>query len=81
MAAFLAPHGALPATRVVMNEAAEGSRILRSAWGAGARPLVVLLTVEGGGHVWFGGRRAEREGAAHDLSASGEIVRFFGAWR
>jgi polyhydroxybutyrate depolymerase len=81
MAAFLAPYGVLPASRVLVGRGADGTRILRSAWGAGARPAVVLLTVEGGGHVWFGGRRAQRGAAAQDLSASGEVVRFFAAWR
>lgn len=80
MAVFLAPYGALPAGRVVVGRGTDGTRILRSAWGAGARPAVVLLTVEGGRRTRRD-RRAQRGGTAQDLSASLEVVRFFAAWR
>jgi polyhydroxybutyrate depolymerase len=79
VAAFLAPHGRLPASRAVIDPARDGTRVLRTAWGKG--PEVVLLTVEGGAHVWPGDRRARGEGATRDIAASAEVVRFFSAWR
>lgn len=81
MGAFLRPHGALPSRESVMDPVRDGTRVLRTDWGAPARPAVVLLTVENGGHVWPGGRRARGEGATRDISASTEVVRFFATWR
>ena len=63
MAAFLRPHGRLPLTRSTIDPGPDGTRVLRSAWGAPARPQVVLLAVENGAHVWPGGRRARGQGA------------------
>jgi polyhydroxybutyrate depolymerase len=82
VAAFLRPHGRLPLTRMTIDPAPnDGTRVLRSAWGASARPEVVLLTVENGAHVWPGGRRARGQGATQDISATEEVIRFFAAWR
>jgi polyhydroxybutyrate depolymerase len=82
VAAFLRPHGRLPLTRSTINPAPDdGTRVLRSAWGAAAKPEVVLLTVENGAHVWPGGRRARGQGATQDISATTEVIRFFVAWR
>jgi polyhydroxybutyrate depolymerase len=79
--AFLRPHGARQPARSVIDPADDGTRVVRTAWGPPARPEVVLLTVENGGHVWPGGRRARGPGATRDISASAEVIRFFAAWR
>jgi polyhydroxybutyrate depolymerase len=81
VAAFRRPHGELPAVRSVIDPVRDGTRVMRTAWGRGARPDVVLLTVENGGHDWPGGRRARGEGATRDISATEEVIRFFAAWR
>jgi polyhydroxybutyrate depolymerase len=81
VAAFLRPHGRLPLARTIIDPARDGTRVLRSAWGASARPDVVLLTVENGAHVWPLGRGARGEGATRDIAASAEVIRFFAAWR
>lgn len=82
VAAFLRPHGRLPLARATLDPVPEdGTRVLRSAWGATARPQVLLLTVENGAHVWPGGRRARGDGATQDISATTEVLRFFAAWR
>jgi polyhydroxybutyrate depolymerase len=81
VSAFLRPHGRLPLTRATIDPAEDGTRVLRSAWGASTRPEVVLLTVENGAHVWPGGRRARGQGATQDISATEEVIRFLAAWR
>lgn len=81
VAAFLRPHGARSPDRSVIDPAQDGTRVIRTAWGPSARPEVVLMTVENGGHVWPGGRRARGPGATRDIEASAEVIRFFAAWR
>jgi polyhydroxybutyrate depolymerase len=81
VSAFLRPHGRLPLTRTTIDPAPQdGTRVLRSAWGASTNPQVLLLTVENGAHVWPGGRRARGEGATRDISATEEVIRFLAAW-
>ena len=73
----------LTATRQVIDPADDGIRTVQDDWtDAQARAVVRLLTIEGGGHVWPGGRRADRQGGStRDITANAEVLRFFDLWR
>ena len=59
-----------------------GLRVVTEDWRDGrGRVMVRLVTIEGGGHVWPGGRRSQRGGEPPSISANDEVLRFFGAWR
>lgn len=78
MAAFRAPWGRLSARETVIDPAADGMRTRLTEWrGPGGAVRVALMTVEGGGHHWPGGRRSDRRGATRDIDASAEALRFF----
>jgi polyhydroxybutyrate depolymerase len=81
VAAFRAAWGRLSERQELIDPAADGMRVLRRDWLRGDRPAVRLMTVEGGGHVWPGGRRARGDGATQDIDASAEVVAFFSLWR
>jgi polyhydroxybutyrate depolymerase len=81
VAAFRAAWGRLSERQGVIDPVVDGTRVLRRDWLRGDRPAVTLMTVEGGGHDWPGGRRARGEGAARDIDASAEVVAFFSLWR
>ncbi len=68
-----------PPVRSVIDPVADGTRVIAEDWrDAGGRTRIRLLTVEGGGHVWPGGRRAGRQGGdTRDIDANTEILRFF----
>lgn len=73
--------GLVEGTRVI-DPAEDGLRTVETTWSKGGRPHVRLLAVEGGGHVWPGGRRAARQGGGtRDISANEEILRFFSEHR
>jgi polyhydroxybutyrate depolymerase len=56
-------------------------RVTRSDFAdAQGRIPLRLLTVEGGGHTWPGGRRAPRQKGTQDISANDELLRFFALW-
>lgn len=61
----------------------DGTRpVERRDWvGADGRSLVRLLTIEGGAHVWPGGRRATRAGLGEGVDATREILAFFALYR
>lgn len=66
----------------VIDPRPDGMRTIETTWSKDGRPLVRLLKVENGGHVWPGGRRAARQGGdTADFSANTEILRFFAAHR
>ncbi len=71
MADFAAPFGPLARSDAV------GRGVRRSLWRDRAgRVRMELVAIEGGGHVWPGGRG---EGAASPVDADAEILRFFAA--
>lgn len=77
--AFLArqPPG-LAQDSAVIDPVPDGTRVDETTWTRAGRPVLRLLAVEGGGHVWPGGARARRQsGATEDISATTEILRFF----
>lgn len=80
IAAFRAPYGAGPPDEARMiDRQDDGTRVGVSTWiGRDGRPETVLMTVEGGGHAWPGGRRSARKaGTTREISAPAEIVAFF----
>lgn len=82
IAAFRAPHdAALIRSQRVIDPAPDGMRVIEADWRRGNRSVLRLLTVEGGGHDWPGGARANRRGGTRDISANAEILRFFDDWR
>jgi polyhydroxybutyrate depolymerase len=81
VAAFVAAGGpGLVTVQGQIDTAEDGMRTRVTEW---LRPdgvaQVRLLAVEGGGHVWPGGRRAARGGGTQDFTANDEILRFFAA--
>jgi poly(3-hydroxybutyrate) depolymerase len=80
-AAFRAAWGRLSETQALIDPVDDGTRVVRRDWLRRNRPAVRLMTVEGGGHVWPGGRRARGSGATQDIDASAEVVAFFSLWR
>lgn len=81
VAAFVRANGpGLVKTTRVIDPAPGNLRSVETDWSRTGRPFVRLITVEGGGHVWQGGRRATgRDGANAGISANDEILRFFAA--
>lgn len=78
IAAFLAQSPGLTPAQRIIDPVDDGTRVVETTWRDGTRPVVRLLRVEGGGHVWPGGRRARRQaGATEDIDATAEILRFF----
>lgn len=76
--AFRAPWGRLSARQSVIDPAEDGMRTRLTEWrGPQGRVRVALMTVEGGGHHWPGGRRSDRRGATRDIDAGTEAIRFF----
>lgn len=73
--------GPLTETKSVINPAEDGMRVMRSDHtDADGKVPLRLLTVEGGGHTWPGGRRAPRQRGTQDISASEELLKFFALW-
>lgn len=82
VAAFLAPFGeSLRQTHRVIDPADDGMQAVETDWTQGGRTVLRLLTIEGGGHDWPGGSRANRRGGTRDISANAEILRFFESFR
>ena len=78
IAAFYALNGHLVRTDRKIDKVDDGMSVAATTWSAGGHPVIRLLTVEGGGHVWPGGRRAQRQdNATGDIDATTEILRFF----
>ena len=79
IASFLKADGALtgPGVQAIIDPADDGMRVIEHEWrDAAGRPMVRLLAVEGGGHVWPGGQRSETGGTL-DINANTEVLRFF----
>lgn len=78
---FRRPHGRAVRRTGEIDARRDGTRVIRTEWVRDGRAVVVLLTVEGGGHVWPGSRRARGPGATREIEASAEVMRFFSDWR
>jgi polyhydroxybutyrate depolymerase len=62
----------------VIDPVKDDTRVLATDYtDAQGQVMVRLLAIEGGGHVWPGGRRAERDGGTADIDANTEVLRFF----
>jgi polyhydroxybutyrate depolymerase len=81
IAAWRQALGPLRETRSVIDPADDGMRVTRTDYARpdGSIPLR-LLTVEGGGHTWPGGRRAPRQKGTQDIRANDELLAFFALW-
>lgn len=73
LADFRRPFG--PMADSTGSRTAGGFTFRRTVWAKGGRARVVLIAVEGGGHEWPGGARAEDQA----LDATDEVIAFFRA--
>ena len=77
-AAFLAPYAMLARSERHIDRLADGTRVTeRNYTDDRGIAQVRILTVEGGGHVWPGSRRATKNGGTREIDATQEILRFF----
>lgn len=66
-------------TETVVDTVADGRRAVVTDWANRQGEIMVrLITMEGGGHEWPGGKRSGREGP-RDISANNEVLRWFDA--
>lgn len=79
--AFLAPWGGVLAeTSRTIDRKEDGTSVTVTDYLRAGRVVLRLLTVEGGGHHWPGGRKARlNEGKTQEIDANTEILRFFNA--
>ncbi len=79
--AFVAAHGSLAKTTRVIDRANDGMSVTVDTYSdASGRAQITLMTVTGGGHVWPGPQR-QGAGNTQDISATTEVLRFFGEHR
>ena len=65
-----------------LDRVKDGTRVVETTWRSGDKPMIRLMTIEGGGHVWPKGARSKRQAnATQEIDASDEIIRFFGEFR
>lgn len=83
VSAFLAPWGAgLSETSREINRKPDGTTVIVTDYRKGDRPVLRLMTVEGGAHHWPGGRKARlTEGKTQEIDANTQILRFFDLYR
>ncbi|MDZ4086534.1 MAG: PHB depolymerase family esterase [Tabrizicola sp.] len=79
--AFLAPWGGVLAeTRRSIDTRDDGTSITVTDYQRRGKVVLRLMTVQGGGHHWPGGRKARlTEGKTQEIDANTEILRFFAA--
>lgn len=79
IAAFTAAfRGRLTRSETVLDPVRDDTRVLKTDYSdATGRVQIRLLAIEGGGHVWPGGRRAQRSGGTADIAANTEVLQFF----
>lgn len=77
--AFLAPWGAgLTRTSRRIDRKDDGTAVVVTDYQKGGRVVLRLMTIEGGGHNWPGGREPRRNMAmTHEIDANTEILKFF----
>ena len=79
--AFVAAHGGLARTTRVIDRANDAMSVTVDTYSdASGLAKVTLMTVTGGGHVWPGPNR-QGAGNTRDISATAEILQFFGIHR
>lgn len=83
VSAFLAPwDGGLSQTIREIDRRPDGTTVIVTDYRKGDRPVLRLMTVEGGAHHWPGGRKARlTEGKTQEIDANTEILRFFDLYR
>jgi polyhydroxybutyrate depolymerase len=82
VAAFLAPWGPVQTTSRRIDRRDDGTSVTVTDHVSGDRVVLRLMTVEGGGHHWPGGRKARlNEGKTEEIGANAEILRFFALHR
>lgn len=79
VAAFVgAARERLTMSETIIDPVRDATRVVQTDYtDAGGQVQVRLLAIEGGGHVWPGGRRAARDGGTADLVANTEVLKFF----
>jgi polyhydroxybutyrate depolymerase len=78
VAAFLAPWGRVQSTTSTIDRREDGTSVTVTDHKSGGRVVLRLMTVNGGGHHWPGGRKARlAEGKTAEIDANTEILRFF----
>lgn len=76
--AFRAPWGALGEVSRRIDRHDDGTAVVITDFAKGSRVVVRLVTVEGGGHHWPGGRKLRlSDGKTQEIDANAEILRFF----
>lgn len=76
--AFLAPWGAVQISSRTIDRMDDGTSVTITDHTIGGRVVLRLMTVNGGGHHWPGGRKARlRDGKTKEIDANSEILRFF----
>lgn len=82
IAAWRSAFGPLTETQTPINPANDGMRVTRTDYTAPNGTIIPLrlLTIEGGGHTWPGGRRAPRQKGTQDIRANDELLTFFALW-
>jgi polyhydroxybutyrate depolymerase len=78
VAAFLAPWDTVQRTSRTMDRHDDGTSVTVTDHLSRGTVVLRLITVEGGGHHWPGGRKARLdEGKTEEIDANAEILRFF----
>ncbi len=79
VSAFLAPWGAgLTESSTTINRKADGTTVIVTDHQRGARTVLRLMTIDGGGHNWPGGRKPRADMLmTEEIDANTEILRFF----
>lgn len=80
--AFLAPWGPVQTTSHRIDRRDDGTSVTVTDHSIGGQVVLRLMTVEGGGHHWPGGRKARAsDGKTEEIDANAEILRFFALHR
>jgi polyhydroxybutyrate depolymerase len=76
--AFLAPWGRVQTASRTIDRRNDGTSVKVTDHTSGGRVVLRLMTIEGGGHHWPGGRKARLDrGKTEEIDANTEILRFF----
>ncbi len=77
--AFVKAQGVpLVKTDIIIDPVKDNTRVMSTDYtDTQGSVMVRLLAIEGGGHVWPGGRRAAQGGGTADIDANTEVLKFF----
>ena len=67
----------LTTTTETIDPVRDRTKVIKTSYWDGSKPVVLFYKVEGGSHSWPGSARAGRRGITKDIDASDEIIRFF----